>query len=41
MYTFFIVLGSFAVWVFWTFFSNLRTLKGEAEPEYGTTELQT
>jgi uncharacterized membrane protein YfcA len=41
MYTFFIVLGSFAVWVFWTFFSNVRTLKGEAEPEYGTTELQT
>jgi hypothetical protein len=41
MYTFFVVLGSFAVWVFWTFFSNLRTLKGEAEPEYGTTELQT
>jgi len=41
MYTFFIVLGSFAVWVFWTFFTNLRTLKGEPEPEYGATEVQT
>ncbi len=41
MYTFFIVLGSFAVWVFWTFIKNIRTLKGEVEPEYGTTELQT
>jgi uncharacterized protein len=41
MYTFFIVLGSFAVWVFWTFFTNIRTLKGEAEPEYGATEIQT
>ena len=26
---FFITLGSFAVWVFWTFFANLRLLKGE------------
>lgn len=41
MYTFFIVLGTFAVWVFWTFFSNIRTLKGEAEPEYGTAEVET
>jgi hypothetical protein len=41
MYTFFIVLGSFAVWVFWTFFANIRTLKGEEQPEYGATELQT
>jgi uncharacterized membrane protein YfcA len=41
MYIFFVVLGSFAVWVFWTFFSNLRTLKGEAEPAYGATEVQT
>ncbi|HET8539932.1 MAG TPA: sulfite exporter TauE/SafE family protein [Anaeromyxobacter sp.] len=40
MYVFFVVLGSFAVWVFWTFFSNLRTLKGEAAPEYGATEVQ-
>jgi uncharacterized membrane protein YfcA len=41
MYTFFIVLGSFAVWVFWTFFTNIRTLKGEEHPEYRATELQT
>lgn len=41
MYTFFLVLGSFAVWVFWTFLANIRTLKGEVEPEYGATELQT
>jgi uncharacterized membrane protein YfcA len=41
MYTFFIVLGSFAVWVFWTFFANLRTLKGEERAAYGATELQT
>jgi hypothetical protein len=41
MYVFFVVLGSFAVWVFWTFFANLRTLKGEAEREYGATEAQT
>jgi len=41
MYTFFIVLGSFAVWVFWAFFANIRTLKGEAEPEYGATEVET
>ncbi len=41
MYVFFVVLGSFAVWVFWTFFSNLRTLKGEEEREYGATEVQT
>jgi hypothetical protein len=31
MYTFFIVLGAFAVWVFYTFFTNIRTLKGEEE----------
>jgi uncharacterized protein len=41
LYSFFIVLGSFALWVFWTFFSNLRTLKGEEEAEYAETELQT
>jgi uncharacterized membrane protein YfcA len=41
MYTFFLVLGAFAVWVFWTFFSNVRTLKGEAEPEYGVPEVET
>ncbi len=41
MYIFFVVLGSFAVWVFWTFFANIRTLKGEEEREYGATELQT
>jgi uncharacterized protein len=41
LYSFFIVLGSFALWVFWTFFSNLRTLKGEEEADYAETELQT
>lgn len=41
MYTFFLVLGSFAVWVFWTFFANVRTLKGEAEPAYGVPEVET
>ncbi len=41
MYVFFVVLGSFAVWVFWTFFANLRTLKGEEEHAYGATEVQT
>ena len=41
MYTFFIVLGSFAVWVFWTFFSNVRTLRGEEERAYVATEVQT
>lgn len=41
MWVFFVVLGSFAVWVFWTFFSNVRTLKGEAEPEYGVPEVET
>ncbi|HZY05262.1 MAG TPA: sulfite exporter TauE/SafE family protein [Anaeromyxobacteraceae bacterium] len=38
MYTFFIVLGSFALWVFWTFFTNVRTLKGEPEEVYAATE---
>lgn len=28
-YIFFVVLGAFAVWVFYIFFSNIRTLKGE------------
>jgi uncharacterized membrane protein YfcA len=32
MYAFFVVLGSFAAWVFWIFFTNVRTLKGEEEP---------
>jgi hypothetical protein len=40
MYTFFIVLGSFAVWVFWIFFSNIRTLKGEDDRAHVATELQ-
>lgn len=41
MYTFFIVLGSFALWVFWTFFANIRTLRGEEERAYAaTTEVQ-
>ncbi len=42
MYTFFIVLGAFAVWVFWTFFTNIRTLRGEEERPYvATTEVRT
>jgi hypothetical protein len=41
MYTFFIVLGSFAVWVFWIFFTNIKTLKGEEDHGYVATELQT
>jgi len=28
-YIFFIVLGAFAIWVFYIFFTNIRTLKGE------------
>jgi uncharacterized membrane protein YfcA len=28
---FFVALGSFAVWVIWTFISNIKTLKGEEE----------
>jgi uncharacterized membrane protein YfcA len=28
---FFVTLGSFAVWVFWTFFTNIKTLKGEGD----------
>ena len=28
---FFITLGSFALWVFWIFFSNIKTLKGESQ----------
>ncbi|MBI5556735.1 MAG: sulfite exporter TauE/SafE family protein [Deltaproteobacteria bacterium] len=30
-YVFFAVLGSFALWVFWIFFTNIRVLKGEEE----------
>ena len=36
---FFVTLGSFAVWVFWTFFTNIRTLKGDVEaPIYDVQE---
>ncbi len=28
-YIFFVVLGSFAIWVFYIFFTNIKTLKGE------------
>jgi uncharacterized membrane protein YfcA len=34
---FFITLGSFAVWVFWTFFANLRLLKGEEPADQRST----
>jgi len=29
IYAFFVVITTFSLWVFWTFFSNLGTLKGE------------
>ena len=29
IYAFFIVISVFSLWVFWTFFTNIRTLKGE------------
>ncbi len=36
---FFITLSSFAVWVFWTFFTNIKTLKGEEDhPAYDQQE---
>ena len=28
-YIFFVVLGTFAIWVFYIFFTNIKTLKGE------------
>ncbi len=31
---FFVVLGSFALWVFYIFFTNIRTLKGEDQPAH-------
>lgn len=31
---FFLVIGAFALWVFWVFFANLKELKSEHEPEY-------
>ncbi|HEX8987521.1 MAG TPA: sulfite exporter TauE/SafE family protein [Rhodocyclaceae bacterium] len=38
---FFVTLSAFALWVFWTFFANLRMLKGEeAIPEYDVQEKQ-
>jgi uncharacterized protein len=30
-YIFFVVLGAFAIWVFYIFFTNIRTLKGEGD----------
>ncbi|MFA7383805.1 MAG: sulfite exporter TauE/SafE family protein [Desulfurivibrionaceae bacterium] len=30
-YVFFLVLGSFAIWVFYIFFTNIKTLKGEGD----------
>jgi len=30
-YIFFVVLGAFALWVFYIFFSNIKTLKGEGD----------
>jgi hypothetical protein len=29
---FFVTLSSFAIWVFWTFFANLRVLRGDEPP---------
>lgn len=31
---FFLVIGAFAIWVFWVFFANLKELKTEHVPEY-------
>ncbi len=31
---FFLVIGAFAIWVFWVFFANLKELKDEHVPEY-------
>ncbi len=33
IYAFFIVISTFSIWVFWTFFSNISTLKGEGHKE--------
>jgi hypothetical protein len=39
MVIFFVTLSSFAIWVFWTFFTNIRTLRGDDEPSaYEVTE---
>jgi uncharacterized protein len=35
MYIFFAVLGAFAIWVFGTFFKNIKTLKGEDMEVHG------
>jgi uncharacterized protein len=32
-YIFFVVLSAFAIWVFYIFFTNIRTLKGEVHPK--------
>ena len=37
-YIFFVVLGSFALWVFYIFFTNIKTLKGEG-PAHTTKEV--
>ncbi|MFA6901149.1 MAG: sulfite exporter TauE/SafE family protein [Desulfurivibrionaceae bacterium] len=37
-YVFFVVLGSFAIWVFYIFFTNIKTLKGEG-PAHTTKEV--
>jgi hypothetical protein len=29
---FFVTLSSFAIWVFWTFFANMRMLRGDEPP---------
>ncbi|MDP2106886.1 MAG: sulfite exporter TauE/SafE family protein, partial [Desulfobulbaceae bacterium] len=35
IYAFFIVISVFSLWVFWTFFSNIKTLKGEGHSTHG------
>ena len=39
-YIFFVVLGAFALWVFYIFFTNIRTLKGEGPVLHTTKEVQ-
>lgn len=39
-YIFFVVLGAFALWVFYIFFTNIRTLKGEGPILHTTKEVQ-
>ncbi len=35
IYAFFVVISTFSLWVFWTFFTNIKTLKGEGHVAHG------